>query len=150
MERLWRKKRIESADDKRNGVRGDIPSRGHTKQKDRLEWKDVETVWQEGNNVKVRKYEGGEVQQIRLMHKGKGIVFQHMVKSQAAYYIEDTPELIKNRIEIEFNDICEMDAMIDMLIRAEEHLLGEMGKWKVKSINEEEYTRRMERLRRML
>lgn len=100
--------------------------------------------------MKVRKYEGGEVQQIRLMHKGKGIVFQHMVKSQAAYYIEDTPELIKNRIEIEFNDICEMDAMIDMLIRAEEHLLGEMGKWKVKSINEEEYTRRMERLRRML
>ena len=48
------------------------------------------------------------------------------------------------------HDICEMDAMIDMLIRAEEHLLGEMGKWKVKSINEEEYTRRTERLRRTL
>lgn len=100
--------------------------------------------------MRVRKYEGGEVQQIRLMHKGKDIVFQHMVKSQARYYTEDTPELIKNRIEIEFNDICEMDAMIDMLIRAEEHLLGEMGKWKVKSINEEEYKRRMERLRRTL
>lgn len=100
--------------------------------------------------MRVRKYEGGEVQQIRFMHKGKDIVFQHMVKSQARYYTEDIPELIKNRIEIEFNDICEMDAMIDMLIRAEEHLLGEMGKWKVKSINEEEYKRRMERLRRTL
>ena len=100
--------------------------------------------------MRVRKYEGGKVQQIRFMHKGKDIVFQHMVKSQAGYYTEDTTELIKNRIEIEFNDICEMDAMIDMLIRAEEHLLGEMGKWKVKSINEEEYKRRMERLRRTL
>lgn len=100
--------------------------------------------------MRVRKYEGGEVQQIRFMHKGKDIVFQYMVKSQDRYYTEDIPELTKNRIEIEFNDICEMDAMIDMLIRAEEHLLGEMGKWKVKSINEEEYKRRMERLRRTL
>lgn len=102
--------------------------------------------------MRVRKYEGGEVQQIRFMHKGKDIVFQSVVEKRAVYgvYTEDIQELINNKLEIEFDDICEMDAMIDMLIRAEEHLLGEMGKWKVKSINEGEYTRRKERLRRTL
>ena len=99
--------------------------------------------------MRVRKYEGGEVLQIRFMHKGKDIVFRNMVENRAVY-TEDIPKLIKNKLEIEFDDICEMDAMIDMLIRTEEHLLGEMGKWKVKSINEEEYKRRMERLRRTL
>lgn len=102
--------------------------------------------------MRVRKYEGGDVLNIRFMHKGKDIVFQNTVEKRAVYgvYIEDIQELNKNKLEIEFDDICEMDAMIDMLIRAEEHLLGEMGKWEVKSINEEEYTRRMERLRRTL
>lgn len=99
--------------------------------------------------MRVRKYEGGEVLQIRFTHKGKDIVFQNMVKKRAVYE-EDIPKLVKDKLEIEFDDICEMDAMIDMLIRAEEYLLEEMGKWKVKSINEEEYTRRMERLRRTL
>ena len=99
--------------------------------------------------MRVRKYEGGEVLQIRFRHKGKDIVFQNTVEEQAVY-AEDIQKLVKDKLEIEFDDICEMDAMIDMLIRAEEHLLGEMGKWKVKSINEEEYTRRTERLRRTL
>lgn len=99
--------------------------------------------------MRVRKYEGGEVLQIRFRHKGKDIVFQNTVEKRAVY-MEDIQELINNKLEIEFDDICEMDAMIDMLIRAEEHLLGEMGKWEVKSINEGEYTRRMERLRRTL
>lgn len=99
--------------------------------------------------MRVRKYEGGEVQQIRLMHKGKDILFQNTVENRAVY-AEDIPKWVKDKLEIEFDDIYEMDAMIDMLIRAEEYLLGEMGKWKVKSINEEEYKRRMERLRRTL
>lgn len=99
--------------------------------------------------MRVRKYEGGEVLQIRFMHKGKDIVFQNMVEERAVY-AEDIPKLVKDKLEIEFDDICEMDAMIDMLIRAEEYLLEEIGKWKVKSINEEEYTRRTERLRRTL
>ena len=99
--------------------------------------------------MKIRKYEGGEVLQIRFRHKGKDIVFQNTVDKRAVYK-EDIQELIKNKLEIEFDDICEMDAMIDMLIRAEEHLLGEMGKWKAESINKEEYTRRMERLRSTL
>lgn len=99
--------------------------------------------------MRVRKYEGGEVLQIRFRHKGKDIVFQNTVEEQAVY-AEDIPKLVKDKLEIEFDDICEMDAMIDMLIRAEEYLLEEMGKWKVKSINEEEYARRMERLRRTL
>ena len=99
--------------------------------------------------MKIRKYEGGEVFQIRFAHKGKDLVFQSEVNHRGIY-TEDTSELIKHRIEIEFDDISEMDAMIDMLIRAEEHLLGEMGKWKVKAINEEEYERRMGRIRRTL
>lgn len=99
--------------------------------------------------MRVRKYEGGEVLQIRFMHKGEDIVFQNTVEERAVY-AEDIPKLVKDKLEIEFDDICEMDSMIDMLIRAEEYLLGEMGKWKVKSINEEEYKRRMERLRRTL
>lgn len=99
--------------------------------------------------MRVRKYEDGEVLQIRFMHKGKDIVFQNTVENRAVY-AEDISKLVKDKLEIEFDDICEMDAMIDMLIRAEEYLLEEMGKWKVKSINEEEYKRRMERLRRTL
>lgn len=99
--------------------------------------------------MRVRKYEGGEVLQIRFRHKGKDIVFQNTVEERAVY-AEDIQKLVKDRLEIEFDDICEMDAMIDMLIRAEEYLLEEMGKWKVKSINEEEYTRRTERLMRTL
>lgn len=80
---------------------------------------------------------------IRFSHKGKDVVFQNVVSGRDIC-AEQMKELDNHKVEIEFDDICEMDAMIDMLIRAEEHLLGEMGKWKVKSINEEEYKRRME------
>lgn len=99
--------------------------------------------------MKIRKHKGGKVSMIRFVHKGKDVVFQNVVDSQVIY-TGQMKELDEHKAEIEFDDISEMDAMIDMLIRAEEHLLGEMGKWKVKSINEEEYTRRMERLRRTL
>ena len=96
--------------------------------------------------MKIRKCEGGQVMEIRFLHKGKDIVFQNVVGNRAEY-TEDIQEVVRHRIEIEFGDIYEMDMMIDMLIRAEEHLLGEMGKWKVKSIDEEENKRRMERMR---
>lgn len=85
---------------------------------------------------------------IRFSHKGKDVVFQNVVSGRDIY-AEQMKELDNHKVEIEFDDIREMDVMIDMLIRAEEHLLGEMGEWKVKSINEE-YKRRMERLRRTL
>lgn len=97
--------------------------------------------------MKIRRNEGGQVAEIRFVHKGKDMVFQSTVADRDVY-TEGIQEVAKHRIEIEFSDICEMDMMIDMLIRAEEHLLGEMEKWKVKSINEEENKRRMERLRR--
>ena len=87
--------------------------------------------------------------EIRFLHKGKDIVFQNVVGNRAEY-TEDIREVVRHRIEIEFGDIYEMDMMIDMLIRAEEHLFGEMGKWKVKSIDEEENKRRMERMRAII
>lgn len=73
---------------------------------------------------------------IRFSHKGKDVVFQNVVSGRDIY-AEQMKELDNHKVEIEFDDIREMDVMIDMLIRAEEHLLGEMGEWKVKSINEE-------------
>ena len=99
--------------------------------------------------MKIRKCEGGQVMEIRFLHKGKDIVFKNVVGNRAEY-TEDIREVVRHRIEIEFDDIYEMDMMIDMLIRAEEHLLGEMGKWKVKSIDEEENKRRMEKMRAII